>query len=337
MSIHYFWKFTEVQTKNFYISRKYKIKNELFLFFPIHFKNMKAYIYKIINEKTNDIYIGSTNNLKNRFKSHRSNARLNKDGKLYDCMREYGVENFHIEIIEELDVESKLDIGEKEIYYYEKLKPSLNMIKPKSTLKSNNTGIIYCIKYDNNNEYFYIGSTINDLSFRFIQHKSASIKGTTPLYKFMREHGKDNFSITCLEDDIPVNNLIVREEFWIKDLQPTLNKNTDLTITEQERDRIKYLKNKEKIKERVQNRKKIKYDEIILQKREHYKKQKEILKNCEIIPYTTNPFYTQEQLEKENLLNLKIIAKRFSIHFFIQLKKDYIKTILDKQNKLFPS
>ena len=51
---------------------------------------MRAYIYKIINEKTDDIYIGSTNNLKNRFKSHKSNARLNKDGKLYDCMREYG-------------------------------------------------------------------------------------------------------------------------------------------------------------------------------------------------------------------------------------------------------
>ena len=71
---------------------------------------MKAYIYKITNSKTNDIYIGSTNNLKNRFKSHRSNARLNKNGKLYDCMREYGVENFQIETIEELDVESKFDI-----------------------------------------------------------------------------------------------------------------------------------------------------------------------------------------------------------------------------------
>jgi predicted GIY-YIG superfamily endonuclease len=295
---------------------------------------MKAYIYKIINEKTDDIYIGSTNNLKNRFKSHKSNARLNKNGKLYDCMREYGVENFHIEIIEELDVETNFDIGEKEIYYFEKLKSSLNMKKP-NIIQKREFGRIY--KLYLNDEYFYIGSTMKEIKDRLSDHKSASIKGKTPLYKFMREHGKDNFSITCLEDDIPVNNLIVREEFWIKDLQPTLNKNTDLTITEQERDRIKYLKNKEKVIERVKNRKKIKYDEIILQKREHYKKQQEILKNCEIIPYTTNPFYTQEQLEKENLLNLKIIAKQFSIHFFIKLKKDYIETILKEQNKLFPS
>jgi len=57
-----------------------------------------ARIYKIVNTKTVDIYIGSTiQTLKKRFKGHMSNAKHNKPGKLYDCIREYAVENFSIE------------------------------------------------------------------------------------------------------------------------------------------------------------------------------------------------------------------------------------------------
>jgi hypothetical protein len=39
----------------------------------------KAQIYKISNTKTDGIYVGSTiQRLKDRFKAHRSNAKLNK-------------------------------------------------------------------------------------------------------------------------------------------------------------------------------------------------------------------------------------------------------------------
>jgi len=50
---------------------------------------MKAYIYKITSSKTTDFYVGSTiQELKNRFKTHKSDARLGKSKKLYECMRQ---------------------------------------------------------------------------------------------------------------------------------------------------------------------------------------------------------------------------------------------------------
>ena len=56
----------------------------------------KAHIYKITNIITEDIYIGST--IQTRFKSHRSNAILNKNNRLYVCMMQNGIENFNIEV-----------------------------------------------------------------------------------------------------------------------------------------------------------------------------------------------------------------------------------------------
>lgn len=97
-------------------------------------------------------------------------------------------------------------------------------------------------------------------------HRSASNEGTTPFYTFMRENGKDNFDIECVEDNIPIDHLIVRENHWISELKPTLNKNLFLCRTEQERDKAKYLKNCEKIKKRVNDRRLLKRDEINAQK-----------------------------------------------------------------------
>jgi group I intron endonuclease len=75
----------------------------------------KGRIYKIINSKTDDIYIGSTiQTLKNRFKAHKSSAKLNKTGKLYDFIRDNGIENFTIELLKEIDTYSKKDISIKE-------------------------------------------------------------------------------------------------------------------------------------------------------------------------------------------------------------------------------
>jgi hypothetical protein len=43
-------------------------------------------------------------------------------------MRKHGIEHFRIELLEELDAESRLKVGQKE--YYDLLQPSLNMIAP---------------------------------------------------------------------------------------------------------------------------------------------------------------------------------------------------------------
>ena len=118
---------------------------------------MKAYIYKITSSKTTDFYIGSTiQELKNRFKTHKSDAKLGKPKKLYDCMRQYGIENFIIEVVEEFEIENKRDpkLGEKETEYYNKVKPTLNMKAPNIN-KENLYGRIYIIKYEEDEKMFY--------------------------------------------------------------------------------------------------------------------------------------------------------------------------------------
>lgn len=77
----------------------------------------KGRIYKIFNVKTDDIYIGSTiQTLKDRFKAHKSNAKLNKNGLLYDCMRDIGIDAFSIELIEEIDISNKKQLLSKNIH-----------------------------------------------------------------------------------------------------------------------------------------------------------------------------------------------------------------------------
>lgn len=63
-----------------------------------------AYIYKIINDINNKIYIGKTEfPIEKRFKEHCKDAfrEKNENRPLYNAMNKYGVEHFHIELIEE--------------------------------------------------------------------------------------------------------------------------------------------------------------------------------------------------------------------------------------------
>jgi len=233
-------------------------------------------IYKISNTKTPDIYVGSTiQELKNRFKTHKSNAKLGNSEKLYEHMREYGTENFTIELLEDSDVPDKSELGLKELEYYKKLNPSLNMIAPKISGKPQ-YGRIYKVININIEPQFYIGSTTQSLTKRLGQHKSDAKKdGKTKFYQYMKEQDPENFSISLVEDDILLENLTAREDFWIKELKPTLNSNLFLMRTEQERDKAKYEKNREAIKDRVNKRRIEKREEIKVKKREYYLKNKE--------------------------------------------------------------
>lgn len=76
-----------------------------------------AYIYQIINDINNKIYIGKTEfSIDKRFKEHCSDAFKERNEKrpLYSAMRKYGIEHFHIELIEETD-----NPEEKEKYWIE--------------------------------------------------------------------------------------------------------------------------------------------------------------------------------------------------------------------------
>lgn len=65
-----------------------------------------AYIYQIINDLNQKVYIGKTEfSIEKRFKEHCQDAikTQTKNRPLYAAMRKYGIEHFHIELIEETD------------------------------------------------------------------------------------------------------------------------------------------------------------------------------------------------------------------------------------------
>lgn len=63
-----------------------------------------AYIYKITNDINDKVYIGKTyNTIEERWKEHCKDSKKERDKKrpLYNAMNKYGIENFHIKLIEE--------------------------------------------------------------------------------------------------------------------------------------------------------------------------------------------------------------------------------------------
>jgi len=92
-------------------------------------------IYKIFcreNEIT-DIYIGSTINFNKRKNLHKKDCK-NKNIKLYNFIRENGGwDNWNIEVIENYVALDKQELCKRERYYYDLLKPSLNMCLPYRT------------------------------------------------------------------------------------------------------------------------------------------------------------------------------------------------------------
>ena len=79
-----------------------------------------AYIYKIVNDINQKIYVGKTEfDINKRFQEHCRDAFKNHNEKrpLYAAMQKYGIEHFHIELIEQTDIPN-----EREIYWIEHLK-----------------------------------------------------------------------------------------------------------------------------------------------------------------------------------------------------------------------
>jgi len=93
---------------------------------------MKGIIYKLYY--LDDFYIGSTaTSLTERLSQHICDAKR-KNTKLYEYMKKNGADKFKIELIEEVDC---LDISElrmKESEYFDVLNPTLNEIRPYTTI-----------------------------------------------------------------------------------------------------------------------------------------------------------------------------------------------------------
>ena len=87
--------------------------------------NKVSGVYKITNTITNDFYIGSSKNIKQRWTSHRSSSTWDRcpNSRMYQDMAQYGLNSFKFEIIEETETDNLL---EKEQYYIDALNPSYN-------------------------------------------------------------------------------------------------------------------------------------------------------------------------------------------------------------------
>lgn len=79
------------------------------------------------------------------------------------------------------------------------------------------TGKIYKIINAINNK-IYIGQTTKDLNERLRQHISKALqnKDNNHFHSAIRKYGKENFIIELLEDNVSIENLLDREEHYIK-------------------------------------------------------------------------------------------------------------------------
>jgi hypothetical protein len=82
-----------------------------------------AYIYMIINNINNKVYVGKTEgSIEKRFQEHCADSRKehNKNRPLYRAMNKYGVENFAVSLLEETDqpeIREDFWIAQKQSYH----------------------------------------------------------------------------------------------------------------------------------------------------------------------------------------------------------------------------
>ena len=82
-------------------------------------------IYKITNTATGDFYIGSSKNVKKRWREHKCKSMWKQcpNNPMYLDMQKYGVDKFVFEILAEVEADK---LKETEQQFIEKLKPTYN-------------------------------------------------------------------------------------------------------------------------------------------------------------------------------------------------------------------
>lgn len=87
-------------------------------------------VYKITNTITNDFYIGSSKDVKLRWMQHKRPSVWKKyaNKQLYKDMKQYSLDKFSFEILEEVEIDS---LKEAEQQFIEKLQPTYNSNRAK--------------------------------------------------------------------------------------------------------------------------------------------------------------------------------------------------------------
>lgn len=210
-------------------------------------------IYKISSED-GKFYIGSTKNeLRYRLNNHKCQAKI-KSNKFYDYMNNLQWKNVKIELMEEVNTNSKKLIIQRINYFINlNIELCLNGIKPATTQYEN--GKIY--KLVCKDGHYYIGSTITELNKRFVCHKhtikNKLIEGN---YSYLYNIPISDINIELIEN-YPCETkkeLLQREELYInKSIGDPLCLNTfhayQTPEEKKEYDRKYYQNNLEQVKE----------------------------------------------------------------------------------------
>lgn len=84
-------------------------------------------VYCIKNQINNKVYVGVTSKtIGQRFSWHLRDCRVGKSKKLYDAMRELGIENFYIELLTECDKSNVKQLEEHYINLFDSYKSGYN-------------------------------------------------------------------------------------------------------------------------------------------------------------------------------------------------------------------
>lgn len=140
-----------------------------------------SFIYKICCKDTSieDIYIGSTINFRNRKWLHKSNCNSNNTNshfKVYQFIRENGGwDNWDMILVENVNVNSKLELHKKEREYIDLLKPSLNCKRPIITEKERKElKKKYEVNTEKRKEYYIKNKKI--IAQKFLNNKESILK-----------------------------------------------------------------------------------------------------------------------------------------------------------------
>lgn len=119
----------------------------------VNYNNGK--IYKIVCNKTGLIYIGSTtkNTIQTRLKEHEARFKKNTGGK-YTCYEILKNNDYKIELLEEVNCNSKDELKNKERYYIEKIE-CVNSVIPGRTRKERDNLKVNKIKKSISDKKYY--------------------------------------------------------------------------------------------------------------------------------------------------------------------------------------
>ena len=87
-------------------------------------------IYKITNTVTGDCYIGSSKDIKRRWREHKCKSRWKqcKNNQMYLDMQKYGIDKFEFQVVVEVEEVEEGSLKEKEQEFIETLNPIYNNI-----------------------------------------------------------------------------------------------------------------------------------------------------------------------------------------------------------------